>query len=125
MLTHVSQTGQPFDDRHSAVKNQKFIDIINSHSNVVSVINGHNHGINTCYKNYTSSYNCWDGCLNSNDNPRVSPPFSGVRVFEVYNDGQVLTYEYSLTTNQIVNVDIIYPLDTNKITSGQKNIFRA
>lgn len=114
VLIHVSQIGSPYDG-HYAVINQTFIDIINSHPNVVTVINGHNHGVNTCHQNYTSIYNCWDGCLNSKGDS-----FSGARIFEVYDDGQVLTYEYSLTTNQIVNMDIIYPLDTNKTTSGQE-----
>jgi len=118
VFIHVPQADSP-TKTHSAVINQTFIDIIDSHSNVVAVVNGHNHDINTCHQNYTSIYNCWDGCLNSNGNIN-DHTFSGARIFEVYDDGQVLTYEYSLTTNQIVNMDIIYPLDTNKITSGQE-----
>jgi hypothetical protein len=123
VFIHAPQADSPLSN-HTSVINQTFIDIINSHPNVITVVNGHNHDVNKCYKNYTSIYNCWDGCLSStgliNDNT-----FSGVRMFEVYDDGQVLTYEYSLTANRTVNMDIIYPLDTNKITSGQKNIFRA
>lgn len=57
VLTHVSQIGQPFENGHYAVKNKKFIDIINSHPNVVAVINGHNHEINSCYQSNTSFYN--------------------------------------------------------------------
>lgn len=124
VFIHVSQIGRPFDDGHTPVTNEEFINIIGLHPNVVAVINGHNHGVNACYQNYnntsiynTSIYNCWDGCLATGD------PFSGARIFEVYDDGQVLTYEYSLTTNQTVNMDIIYPLDTNKITSSQKIYF--
>lgn len=120
VFIHASQVDSP-PSNHSAVKNQAFIDIINSHSNVITVVNGHNHDINNCYQNYTKIYNCWDGCLNSND--ATDHTFSGARIFEVYDDGQVLTYEYSLTANQTVNMDIIYPLNTSKITSGQKIYF--
>lgn len=57
VLTHVSQVGQPFEDGHHAVKNKKFIDIINSHPDVVAVINRNNHEINSCYQSNTSFYN--------------------------------------------------------------------
>jgi hypothetical protein len=109
VFIHVPQVGSPAS-KHSAVKNQTFVDIINSHPNVITVINGHNHDINKCYQNYTSIYNCWDGCLSSNGDIN-DHTFSGARIFEVYDDGKVLTYEFSLKTKQIVNRNIIYPLD--------------
>ena len=97
----------------NGVINATFNNIINSHTNVMAVISGHDHWTNICLKNYTNCYQCWDGALNSD----VTILGSGCRMFECYDDGQILTYEYDLTTNEVKNLNIIQPINSSIISN--------
>ncbi|MFA7190498.1 MAG: hypothetical protein WC117_10495 [Sphaerochaetaceae bacterium] len=111
VVMHGSQIGLV----EESVKYPAFAQAISNHNNVVAVLNGHDHNEDGVVLAYDGVYNCWDGRVGDN----WGLNYYGYRIFEIYDDGQILTYQYSVNPSNIVNMNITTPV-THSIHSGTK-----
>ena len=107
VILHTSQVQSRNGAGNSNV-NATFNEIINSHSNVVGIISGHDHWTNTAQKLYDGCYQSWDGCVCDS----YTSLGSGCRVFEFWDTGKVTSYAYNLETNTVLESNTIYTADT-------------